>query len=67
MILLLPLVIIFQIIPTRKKSNIAGLKGVELKTLEAAAKESYLPMRLHAADKVEEGLTSVEEVLRVII
>jgi general secretion pathway protein E len=39
----------------------------ELQDLNKVAHGKYLPLRLHAAQKVIKGLTSIEEVLRVII
>jgi len=58
---------IYELIPIDESLRSAIQEGVELKVLQEASKGKYLPMRLHAADKVEEGLTSIEEVLRVII
>jgi general secretion pathway protein E len=58
---------IYELIPLDEELRSVIHEGVELKTLEKAAQGKYLPMRLHAATKVEKGLTSIEEVLRVII
>ncbi|MAF77790.1 MAG: type II secretion system protein E [Halobacteriovoraceae bacterium] len=58
---------IYELIPIDEALRNAIKEGVELQVLEKAAQGKYLPMRLHAADKVEEGLTSIDEVLRVII
>ncbi len=58
---------IYELIPIDESLRSAIQEGVELKVLQEASQGKYLPMRLHAADKVEEGLTSIEEVLRVII
>jgi general secretion pathway protein E len=41
--------------------------GVELQNLQKTTEGKYLPLRLHAAKKVLKGLTSIEEVLRVIV
>lgn len=42
-------------------------QGVELQDLHRVARGTFLPLRLHAAQKVIQGHTSIEEVLRVIV
>ena len=58
---------IYELVPMDEELRNTVKEGVELKRLEEVAQGKYLPMRLHAASKVEQGITSIEEVLRVII
>ncbi len=58
---------IYELVPIDDSIRNVIKEGIELHHLQDAAKGKYLPMRLHAASKVEEGMTSIEEVLRVII
>jgi len=58
---------VYELLPLTEKIRNAIEAKVELHTLQKAADGSYLPLRLHAASKVIKGLTSIEEVLRVII
>ncbi|MCR9203780.1 MAG: hypothetical protein NXH75_04320, partial [Halobacteriovoraceae bacterium] len=58
---------IYELIVMSDKLRSVIKEGVELKDLNAVAKGTYLPLRLHAATQVINGLTSIAEVLRVIV
>jgi general secretion pathway protein E len=58
---------IYELIVLDDKLRRAVSPDVELQELQRIAHGSFLPLRLHAAQKVIKGLTSIEEVLRVII
>ncbi len=58
---------IYELVIIDEKLRNSIQAKIELQELHRIADGSFLPLRLHAAQKVEEGLTSIEEVLRVII
>jgi general secretion pathway protein E len=58
---------IYELIIMTDKLRSVIKDGVELKDLNNVAKGTFLPLRLHAATQVINGLTSIEEVLRVIV
>lgn len=58
---------IYEMIPMDDQLRKAVHPKVELQDLLKVAHGKYLPLRLHAAQKVIKGQTSIEEVLRVII
>lgn len=58
---------IYEMVVMDDKLRKAVTSDVELQELQRVAHGSYLPLRLHAAQKVIKGLTSIEEVLRVIV
>jgi len=58
---------IYELVIMTDKLRALVQPKVELQTLVAAAKGSFLPLRLNAASKVIQGHTSIEEVLRVIV
>ncbi len=58
---------IYELVIIDEKLRNSIQAKIELQELHRIADDSFLPLRLHAAQKVEEGLTSIEEVLRVII
>ena len=58
---------VYELIVLNDKIRSVIKEGVEVSDLYKAAQGSFLPLRLHAASKVAEGVTSIEEVLRVII
>jgi general secretion pathway protein E len=58
---------IYELVVIDEKLRNSIQAKIELQELHRVADGSFLPLRLHAAQKVEEGLTSIEEVLRVII
>lgn len=58
---------IYEMVAMDEKLRKAVQPKVELQDLQKVAHGKYLPLRLHAAQKVIKGLTSIEEVLRVIV
>ncbi|MCF8059342.1 MAG: GspE/PulE family protein [Bacteriovoracaceae bacterium] len=58
---------IYELVVITDKLRSSIQAKVELQELHKIAHGSFLPLRLHAAKKVIQGLTSIEEVLRVIV
>ncbi len=58
---------IYEMVVINDKIRSAVKEKVELQELQRITRGDFLPLRLHAATKVIKGLTSIEEVLRVII
>lgn len=42
-------------------------KDVELSDLQKASNQKFTPMRIHGAKKIAQGITDIEEVLRVVV
>jgi general secretion pathway protein E len=60
-------VCIYEVIPYTSKIKIAVNDDVSLEKLKQLTQGDYVPMRLNGARKVLEGVTSIEEVLRVAV
>lgn len=57
---------VYELVVINDKIREAVKEKVQLQELQKICRGDYLPLRLHAATKVIKGLTSIEEVLRVI-